>query len=63
MSRAEVENVEALASVREDAKGLVWKIILLEGKLLQSVRTGRCLRGSTEKNSRSSPFYRSGALS
>jgi hypothetical protein len=31
--RVEVENIVALASAHKDAKGLVWKIALLEGEL------------------------------
>jgi hypothetical protein len=31
--RVEAENIVALASAHKDAKGLVWKIALLEGEL------------------------------
>jgi hypothetical protein len=31
----EAENTEALASTREDAEGLVWKVTLLEGELAE----------------------------
>jgi hypothetical protein len=31
----EVENVPALASVREDAEGLIGKVALLEGELVK----------------------------
>jgi hypothetical protein len=33
VSRVEVENTSVLASAREDDKGFVWKIALLEGEL------------------------------
>jgi hypothetical protein len=34
----EVENAMALASAREDAEGLVWKIALLEGEFAEERR-------------------------
>jgi hypothetical protein len=33
MSTVEAEDAAALASAHEDAKGVVWKIVLLEGEL------------------------------
>jgi hypothetical protein len=34
MSRAEVAYAVALASAHEEAEGLIWKIVLLEGELV-----------------------------
>jgi hypothetical protein len=34
MLRTKVENAAVLASAHEDAKGLIWKITLLEGELV-----------------------------
>jgi hypothetical protein len=39
MSRAEVENTTALAYVHEDAEGLVWKIVLLQGEVVAEHQT------------------------
>jgi ribosomal protein S2 len=60
VSRVEAENAAVLASSREDAEGFVRKITQLE-HLRQMPE--RCLRGSVRNNLRSSPFYRSEALS
>jgi hypothetical protein len=63
VSRAEEENTTMLASAHEDAKGLAWKVTLLEDNLAVEGRAGKRLRGSTEHTSRSSPSCRLGALS
>jgi hypothetical protein len=63
VSRAEAENVAALASAREDAEGFACKIALLEDELGTEDLAQGCLRGSIESNSRSSPFCRHRALS
>jgi hypothetical protein len=52
VSRAEAENVAVLAAAHEYAEGFARKIALLEDEF------GRCLRGGTKSNSRSSPFCR-----
>jgi hypothetical protein len=36
--RAEAENIALLASAREDAEGLVWKVTLLEGEVVEARR-------------------------
>jgi hypothetical protein len=38
VSRVEVENFAALASIREDAEGFAWKIALLEDELVRERR-------------------------
>jgi hypothetical protein len=60
VSRAEAKNGVVLAFAHEDADGFVWKIALLEDSLRQSVRLGKCLRGTAKDNTRSSPFYIAG---
>jgi hypothetical protein len=43
----EVENVPTLASVQEDAEGLICKVALLEGELVKGIRPRRWLRSSS----------------
>jgi DNA topoisomerase IA len=45
VSRVEAENAAMIASSCEDAEGLVWKIILLEGELVEARRGSRGGRG------------------
>jgi hypothetical protein len=45
VSRVEAENAAMIASSCEDVEGLVWKIVLLEGELVEARRGSRGGRG------------------